>query len=248
MNKSVKTQRIHAIFGVLLTAVIATMVIAIASTTKQHKVSINTAQSPTATIDLSTVGEDGPIETAEEALLRSSRVLPRGASAIDYRSRLISREVYDSFEGAVYNSTVSYSTHTPTWLIGLVTEGMTMRGAATSLTDFLGITGLPTGTHVPATTNPAVLTTPVAPNISATATMAVGGSAVVMYGVYYAWDANSGELIGAGTLYDSVNVTNVHQKTMQSIEALPEMFIPVVTASPIPTDLPRPTPLPEHRG
>ena len=91
-----------------------------------------------------------------------------------------------------------------------------------------------------------MIATPTPNGVNVVPTPRLGGEDTSVAGIYYGLDANSGELVGSGTLFDE-SVNTADQRTLEDIEALSNKSIAIVTASPAPLSTAAPTVPPSHR-
>ncbi len=154
-----------------------------------------------------------PILSATDAVTLSLEMLPDGFPPSNTVARLISASTLTQWRSA---ESPFIPASSPVWLVGITAPGMTIGDA---LPEFYG-----SGAAVPHAT--AGSSTAYAAGTISTI------SVMVLQGMYFAWDASSGDNIGYGALGPP------WPQTFESIEALPDEQILIVAATEVIMDGP----------
>ncbi len=160
-----------------------------------------------------------PILTAQEAISRSLALFPSSANPHGEVARLLTFNDLDQWRRGSSPGTAPQS---PAWLVGILGDNLTMFGLTLPRMGYAGLSDpqLPPdiATEAPASDWP-------------------------VEGAFYAWDANSGILVGEGVLSDPALVLGSYQ-SYASLVALPSNPLPISSATPYPTMTAFPTLLP----
>ncbi len=204
-------------------------------------------RSATATMTITdALATAGIIETDLEAIERATALFPR-RNIIAYAARLIDYADYYTFSDVRTINAAQYdqSDHSPLWLVGLLGANLTLREAADTLLGRLGVDAK--SAHSVGATSIASMIPTLTPNgVNVVPTPRLGGDDALIAGIYYGLDANSGELVGSGTLFDE-SINTADQRTLEDIESLSNKSISIVTASPAPLSTQAPTVPPANR-
>ncbi len=160
-----------------------------------------------------------PIYTEQQAIDRSLDRFPEGYPPYGEVAILMPYSQLDAWRGG---SSPKTQPDSPAWLVGILADGMTMFDV---LLPWLGYAGLGD------------------PNLPSSVPASAADSDWVIEGLFYAWDANGGSLIGLGVLTNpSSPMYTASSRSYESLLALPSHNMPIEPATPIPSPTPGPSP------
>lgn len=154
-------------------------------------------EEPTETPTLDPTRFSEPLYTSQEVISASLQVFPEGFQPTNAVARLITAEVLDNWRGVM---SPFMEPNAPVWMVGVAANGMTVADALPMLYGESGFAPPRGGTPA-----------------------AIGAQGIE--GMFFAWDANSGSILGRGALM------SISGQDFSSISGLAQVTATIVPAT-----------------